>query len=659
MKEGLLISAGELMQLTQEQKKDIIEILRNHTERYPAPKAVLERKENWTQEDAWEAELSFLQKALKEAGAPADLLMILEYILPVDHASRPDLIMLLKKSVACVEFKTHGNIVRPAYATQFIGYRNALQHYHSVCVEKKMHVAHYLVFCDAQTKREIRFQAGIEAKLSEEDQKRILGYDGFVKLLRMVHEKPRMKKADADAWIRAERVRSPKIWEQCACLARDLKSGTKALYSKISNIPFDCLRETVDRIFVLAREKGKKIIFVSGVPGSGKTLVGLITLFGYRGDHDDAGSIYYTGNGALINALSETLGSKEILWISEFRDKYIKMGHRVPEHILIFDEAQRFWDGGTNKLGFSDAEGVLSAAYAEDDVTLLCLIGDGQVPLVGEAGLSAWTDALRQNPSWTVYAPEPMAASFQGITSCHLERCLYLDTSRRQHFADLSPWVEGVLAADAVRARQALQNIKGADGQERVTIYVTRSSGLASIYNKELGKDICQLEEQKALHDGENPASPYMYGLLCSSKADVNELKESLPGLHLNSIYMKGKDAYQWYHGGCLKTTGMNSAPESFCQGLELDFPIILFGGDYFLKKCGRSYRWGMRPSKKFRDRERITLELMKNTYRILLTRATEEMMIVIPDGSDECKKMLDTTYEFFIAAGAEPFKGF
>lgn len=91
-----------------------------------------------------------------------------------------------------------------------------------------------------------------------------------------------------------------------------------------------------------------------------------------------------------------------------------------------------------------------------------------------------------------------------------------------------------------------------------------------------------------------------------------------------------------------------------FTQGLELDLPILFFGGDYYIENKNGKYQWSINASKESQQKysKEELPSIMQDTYRILLTRSTEEMILVIPEDPS-----LDQTYEFFKAAGVEEYE--
>lgn len=167
------------------------------------------------------------------------------------------------------------------------------------------------------------------------------------------------------------------------------------------------------------------------------------------------------------------------------------------------------------------------------------------------------------------------------------------------------------------------------------------------------GESILQRLKKKR---DKNRKDSYLYGVLCSSKNDCLQVN-ALSGKMIDKItppdYSK---AYEWYSGGCceLDQKKIKIGSEMFTQGLELDLPILFFGGDYYIENKNGKYQWSINASKESQQKysKEELPSIMQDTYRILLTRSTEEMILVIPEDPS-----LDQTYEFFKAAGVEEYE--
>lgn len=613
------------------------------------------REENITfnQRDAWNIEIRFLQQQLRMSSMDRNTFILLEYMLPGENTERPDALILLKNELYSLEFKTIGKIIKKEYATQFIDYKTILNEYHQQCIESDIKVHTNLIMCNCN-EADIMWEEGVRNKLDDEDIAAVIGCDKFQDLLSSMLDKEAMNYDEVNTWINSKRARSKKIWDQGLEIKNALvSSGTSELYSKVKTIPYSDLRAAQDKINDLLKNDEKQIIFVSGVPGAGKTLIGMLTLFGALGDRKRAR--YYTGNGALKDVLSNLMDCRDISIFTSFRRNFISGNDICNEQVLIFDEAQRFWDGTTNKLGYTDAQGVLNARYGEN-VSIVCLIGNGQKPMSGEAGIEAWIEPLKSDHSWKVYAPKIHEHEFEGVDAMFYED-LYLNVAKRQHFVDLSKWVEAVLKGDLEKAKRELEIINSEKAEDKFGILLTRS--LSNLYSKNSnGK--CKLEQHKVKRGRD-----YLFGLLCSSKNKMEEMAALTNGIiwqkwnsstrkYDTNTYIENKDAHKWYDGECCNTDNIKIATETFCQGLEVDLPIIFFGGDYLVKKNGDKFERVINPSNYAKKKYGDEIEnIMEDTYRILLTRATEEMIIVIPETLDH---RFDDTFNFFKGMGIKVF---
>lgn len=224
---------------------------------------------------------------------------------------------------------------------------------------------------------------------------------------------------------------------------------------------------------------GKKIVFVTGAPGSGKTLCGLDLAFA-----PDAGAAFLTGNPTLVHILRDALVRDAaargldpraarrrvdgvIQALPRFRDHYAADGI-PPERLLVIDEAQRCWTAAhavhatrNRPVMLHDSEPALLLATMERRpgwATIVCLLGGGQEIYDGEGGLAAWGEALARHPVWTVHAPsglpadprQRLPATLAATRSAHLHLAIPIRTVRAPATAD---WVDAILADDPACAR--------------------------------------------------------------------------------------------------------------------------------------------------------------------------------------------------------------
>ncbi|HET9147855.1 MAG TPA: DNA/RNA helicase domain-containing protein, partial [Acetobacteraceae bacterium] len=213
------------------------------------------------------------------------------------------------------------------------------------------------------------------------------------------------------------------------------------------------------------------VLFITGIPGAGKTLCGLNAVFQTEQD-----AAFLTGNLPLVHVLREALARDA----AENGNTSLRMArHRVEsavqpllgflrdnvqrtdpphEHVIVFDEAQRAWDAefGRRKFGLDDSEAGLFLDIMrrhQDWAVIIALVGSGQEINTGEAGLASWGAALAARPEWCVMAP-PDVIDADDPARClyrakpprmKIEPDLHLDVAVRQiRSAAAAGWVDAV-----------------------------------------------------------------------------------------------------------------------------------------------------------------------------------------------------------------------
>ena len=184
----------------------------------------------------------------------------------------------------------------------------------------------------------------------------------------------------------------------------------------------------------------KAICFVTGVPGSGRTLAGLNTATRRSAEHRDEHAVFLSGNGPLVDVLREALARDKVRRedvpkrsaerevrrfiqnIHHFRDHYVGNTEIPEEKVVVFDEAQRAWTRkqaaafmqrkrGQADFNMSEPEFLISVMDRHLDwCTVVCLVGDGQEINTGEAGMAEWISALQARfPEWDVHLSPRMS----------------------------------------------------------------------------------------------------------------------------------------------------------------------------------------------------------------------------------------------------------
>jgi hypothetical protein len=477
---------------------------------------------------------------------------------------------------------------------------------------------------------------------------------------------------DVQSWDNSPYYPVPSIIEAAIALKSGL-SIREIAHSEASEHEIGVVRQTVQNYVDQARTDGHHVIcFLTGVPGSGKTLVGLSLAHSHE---NQANAIHFmSGNGPLVkvlqhlftqegrsrgaNATNARIEARTLLEnVHVFARYHMDDNLRNPSnHAIIFDEAQRAWNRAQNKKKFnrdySEPEMLLGIMERHQDwAAVVALVGGGQEINDGEAGLEEWGKALAQSSKhWVIYA-SPEVLEGGASTAGHrlfddlnrkIDVCtnpeLHLRTSNRSLRAEkLAVWVNHVLDGNATEA--AALHIA-----DRFPILLSR----------DLSETRSKLREQGI--------GTTRHGLVGSSAA----ARLRAEGLEPNSTFHADYPWEQWY---LADETDLRSsfqcevfATEFEIQGLELDWTGLCWGGDciwnpsqgWQLRKLlsGPNNRWISikNPEKK---------DFRKNAYRVLLTRARQGLIIFVPKG-DEADPTnrpdeFHATADFLLKCGVTP----
>lgn len=428
---------------------------------------------------------------------------------------------------------------------------------------------------------------------------------------------------------------------------------------KINEIIYDCKKNSK-----------KKIIFVTGVPGAGKTLVGLNIATQKRDSTSEDHAVLLSGNGPLVNVLTEALARDEkekngtkigyarikvksfIQIVHHYRDNYIKDQSAPSEHVAIFDEAQRAWDGNaiTNWMnrknrqwvhGESESGFLISTMDRHKDwACIVCLVGGGQELKKGEAGIGAWIDAVPKG--WQIAISPNIVDSEYNVSNVPDDSQkypeLHLATSMRSFRAEkLSHFVKSLLDIDA-SAVDIYKELK-----DSYPIKITRDLKTAKDWVRERSKGT------------ERP------GMLATSRAQrlIPFAIDSNKGINEVHYFLGEKDNNKSSY--FLE----DAASEFVCQGLELDYSLVCWDADLRFN----IYDWQYYNSKNTSAKGIVWQNNMsnqqeaKNAYRVLLTRARQGMVIFVPNGNfppDATRKQefYESTYNYFKSIGIEELSG-
>lgn len=587
---------------------------------------------------AWDQSIPWLQRECRElevrdAGA-REYTAILEYELPRD-SRRPDVIVLERGCVAVLELKGALHASQAAI-DQAMGYARDLRAYHAACAGRSVTPA-LLV-------------RGGGTKPVERDGVYVLGPEGLDALL------DDLSAAGAPV-ISAEEFLALDAYAPLPTIvqaARELFLRRELPMIKRARAATDPALQYISAIArEAARTRTRHLVLMSGVPGSGKTLVGLQLVHAHWLDEiavprangrRTAPAVYLSGNGPLVQVLQHALqdagggGRTFVQGIKDYVRQHTRPGRPVPpEHLIVFDEAQRAFDAERvayvqkTAVDLSEPDHLIEFCERIPEwCVLVALIGSGQAIHVGEeGGVPLWYDALRRSPraaEWTVHGAPAFAEIFRelgGATRWH--PVLNLDTEIRFHLTPrVHQFVGGLLDGLPAETLRAVAD-ELHDGGHR--FLVTRDLETARTYLRERYAD----------------ARHARYGLVASSK------DKWLPTYGVDNTFQTTKQLRvgPWYNAdpsdsqSCCRLDTV--ATEFSSQGLELDCALLAWGSD-LLWTAGE---WSIQFAGSNRPRLKDPLTVRKNVYRVLLTRGRDGTVVFVPPD-----RRLDTTCERLLAAG-------
>ena len=605
------------------------------------------------QKVAWEYQIRHLrQLAVALTGAH----FFMEFLIP-RMGRRADLIVLHAGIVFVVEYKLGAQRFDRSSLEQVYGYGLDLKHFHETSHDRP--VVPILVATEAS-------YCEVQATQWDSD-----------KLARPLHSVPnnlaqmildvggsfQYEPIDAGSWIGGRYRPTPTIVEAAQALYR----GHDVEEISRSEAGAENLTRTVGyvakAIESAKRNRRKIICFITGVPGSGKTLAGLNLATARQRAHNDEHAVFLSGNGPLVDVLREALAldavakAKEarqptskvqedrraaafIQNIHHFRDDALISKSTPIEKVAVFDEAQRAWDvEQTSKfmqqkkgqIGFSmsEPEFLLNVMDRHEDwCAIICLVGGGQEINTGEAGIDEWLRALERSfPHWQAHVPQTLMNNLP-IADKVASPDLHLATSIRSFRAErLSDFVGHVIAGDAVAAKRVAGELPN------YALYVTRD-----------------LEGARGWLRGQRRGQERM-GLLASSNA---------ARLKPHGIFVKAKiEPAKWFlapSDDVRSSDALEDAGTEFdVQGLELDWACLCWDANYRRGKAGwdafqfKGTRW-----QTVNDEARKTF--IANSYRVLLTRARQGLVVFVPEGSiDDATRhpaAYDAIYNFLLKCG-------
>ena len=595
---------------------------------------------NVEQTDAWENQIAELQNRLESHGIEGDI--IFEYDI-VRLGKRIDVILLIRHMVFSLEFKNGKNVFTASDAQQAEDYAIDIKNFHKE--SEDLYVCPILIATEAAPyKKEQSYDC-------YPDKQVYLQRENIETLVPKISEISNLYgddgQIDFDKWFNSPYYPTPTIIA-AAVEAYSSHHLSEIAHSEAGQENVDACEKKIEEIITYAEKNKKKCVcFVTGVPGAGKTLVGL-DVVAKRLDKKDGGlSVYLSGNGPLVEVLREALkrsvkAKKQFnretetainaLIQSSYAFKKDNASHNnpTPENILIFDEAQRVWD--QKKMASKHKDPIMSVSephllYSimdrhKDWAVMVCLVGLGQDIYDGEVGINEWFRCgINEFSEWEMfYSPEifnqveDKNIDKNMITSC--DRChqiveLHLKTSIRSFRADKQcKFVDALLDNNPEEAKTVYELIS-----EKYPVYITR--------NYKLAKDWVRKQVRGTQRCGV---------MACSS---AQRLKPE--GIYVPTDI----DVKNWFLSPSddLRSSNMLEivASEFKVQGLEIDWGIVCWDADLRRTSDGDDWDYysfrGTRWTKRNKEEQK---RYLLNSYRVLLTRSRQGMVIFVPKGVGE-----------------------
>jgi len=590
---------------------------------------------------AWSVQIDLLKESLRNQNTDTSGWGILLELQLLRLGRRIDTIILIGDQIACLEFKIGNSKFSTADIDQAVDYALCLRDFHGGSLGRSI----YPILCCDQTSidncnSEIDVVENVSTCLKTNTQT-------LSDAIALIAQRTGGSQIDFQKYDRSSYNPTPNI----VSAARDIYAGHTVQEIGRSDANGESLQRTAQHLAQLASEaklnNEHKICFVTGEPGSGKTLLGLDLVF--SGDAERVAgepAALLSGNRPLVAVLKEAIATdaKEREGISKKEARrqaeqalqnllgYLKehstVGSKPPEHVVVFDEAQRAWDAETGKKLLdretSEPELFLEILGRLDWCCLVCLVGSGQEINRGEGGLSLWGQALHRSEidenNWSIHVSPQSKNGTNGLIrdiggeaalelDIKTENGLHLVTNLRAYRNEKQGmWVEALIDGDIELAYEIASEL------ELPPAIVTRELDEAKRW---------LLRRQRGEH---------RVGLLASSGA-VRLIADGIPPSPRSNEL---DEVAHWF----LKPTGdyrssnalEKPLSEFVCQGLEIDYACLcwgndlIWGGNSWIPRKMSAPKWQV-------SKKSDVIQHRLNAYRVLLTRSRAGLVIYVPKG--------------------------
>lgn len=625
-------------------------------------------KLNIQQSNAWESQITILKETISAFSGK----VYFEFSIP-RMGKRVDNLLIIDNCIFVLEFKIGSNVYNKYASEQAFDYALDLNNFHEGSHNK---IIIPILVADQAKSIENNYSHSFD-NLYETIYANSNNLEEVIKTTLSHFKKTDI--IDIEYWENSIYKPTPTIIEAATALYKKHNvaeisrsdSGAENL-----SITSECISQIID----FSKENNRKsICFITGVPGAGKTLAGL-NIANLRSNYkEEEHAVFLSGNGPLVDVLREALARDKVKTAKEenetmtkslassqvksfiqnihhFRDVSIKDDKAPIEKVTIFDEAQRAWtkeqasnfmkrNKGIVDFDKSEPEFLIEVMDRHKDwCTIVCLIGGGQEINTGEAGIEEWIRPFADKfKDWDIYYSSKIVEDANYIKDANAlitlkdrratrKDELHLSVSLRSfRSAQLSSFIQEIINNDIEKAKSIYLDFIKKD----YPIKITRDLDKARDWLKKSAKG----SERTGVVASSGGIRLRPFGL--NVKAKINA-----PIWFLNN-----KDDIRSSY--FLEEV----ATEFDIQGLELDWTCVAWDGDLFYD----NNEWNYRKFKGTKWQNINSIDItgyLINSYRVLLTRARQGMIIYIPEGNNQDITrptfMYDGTFTFFKSLGIE-----
>ncbi len=641
-----------------------------------------------TTREAWKSEIEIMRNVIVNLNDPNGQI-IFEYDIP-RLGKRIDVVLLCRGIVFCVEFKVGETKILEGDIDQVLDYALDLKNFHKFSQDKV--IVPILVATKVSS-------SSTEIQMSVYDDRvvnpLVCGESGIYDLITKILSRfPNETSVDAN-WIISPYAPTPTIIEAAKTLyeSHSVENITRHEADKVST---DATIAYIIDVIHKSKENGEKsICFVTGVPGAGKTLVGLdVAVRQTYQDNDkpveDEGAVYLSGNGPLVAVLNEALAQdnhqkckvrgerknlsdsrrevgKFIQIIHRYRDNMLakiknpvengkleidptkaveqeKSGYGEVEHVAIFDEAQRAW---THKR---------IADYLKRGGTYGNKLKVPNFP-VSESAFLIWS--LDQREDWATIICLVGGGQEIHDGEAGISEWIHALNDNFPHWkVYISPKLTEAEYAEG-KVNELLEENKNVTYSEKLHLGVSlrsfRAEKLSAFVHallsvepdkaSELYNEIKDKYPIVLTRDMEKAKAWLHSKVRGTERTGVLITKESsrYKPLGIHVLPSGDENAVHWFLDDKANTKSSNyledAATEIQVQGLELDYTCLLWDadmrfddGEWHFYKFNGTTKWNEQlPTTENKQELR---KYMLNAYRVLLTRARSGMVICVPKGN-------------------------